>query len=99
MLTALMTSVSADERPFVFRGVTVIDGTVAGPGRQMDVVSSATALSRLTPRLALRKTRAIDARGKYLLPGLWDMHVHLAFLGHPPWNSGSLGSGCSLRRA
>src|SRR5262249_40703354 len=27
--------------------------------------------------------RVIDGRGKYLIPGLWDMHVHLAF----PWTS------------
>jgi len=25
--------------------------------------------------------RVIDARGKYLIPGLWDMHVHLSFFG------------------
>src|SRR5579864_8796972 len=23
-----------------------------------------------------KKARTIDARGKYLIPGLWDMHVH-----------------------
>src|SRR5262249_55640966 len=24
-------------------------------------------------------TRLIDGRGKFLIPGLWDMHVHTAF--------------------
>src|SRR4030095_16436341 len=26
-------------------------------------------------------TRIIDATGKYLIPGLWDSHVHLSYLG------------------
>ena len=26
-------------------------------------------------------TRTIDAAGKYLIPGLWDSHVHLSYLG------------------
>ena len=27
------------------------------------------------------ETRIIDATGKYLMPGLWDSHVHLSYLG------------------
>jgi len=27
------------------------------------------------------RTRIIDATGKYLMPGLWDSHVHLSYLG------------------
>lgn len=26
-----------------------------------------------------RSARVVDGRGKYLIPGLWDMHVHLGF--------------------
>src|SRR6266478_8236117 len=26
-----------------------------------------------------RRATVIDGRGKYLIPGLWDMHVHLSF--------------------
>jgi hypothetical protein len=28
--------------------------------------------------------RVIDGAGKYLMPGLWDMHTHLGFSGNPP---------------
>jgi imidazolonepropionase-like amidohydrolase len=28
---------------------------------------------------ATRGARLVDGRGKYLIPGLWDMHVHLSF--------------------
>jgi imidazolonepropionase-like amidohydrolase len=27
------------------------------------------------------RTRVIDARGQYLIPGLWDMHAHASFFG------------------
>src|SRR5215467_7063783 len=30
-------------------------------------------------------TRVINATGKYLIPGLWDMHVHSAFI-EPQWD-------------
>src|SRR6266699_4741176 len=26
-----------------------------------------------------RRATVIDGRGKYLIPGLWDLHVHLSF--------------------
>ena len=31
------------------------------------------------------KTNIIFAQGKYLIPGLWDMHVHTSFIA-PPWD-------------
>ena len=30
-----------------------------------------------------RSTRVIDGTGKYVIPGLWDMHAHLAVTGRP----------------
>lgn len=36
----------------------------------------------LTSNIRLDKnTTVIDATGKYVIPGLWDMHVHLEFAG------------------
>src|SRR5262245_18211879 len=49
----------------------------------MDVVILGDRIVKVGPRIRARKdARAIDARGKFLIPGLWDMHVHLAF----PWS-------------
>src|ERR1700675_1759917 len=32
-----------------------------------------------------RNIQIINAHGKYMIPGLWDMHVHSAFLS-PAWD-------------
>ena len=66
--------------PLVFDEVTVID-VQAGkriPGQRVVIVghriqSMGTAHGVKIPAGA----QIVDARGKYLIPGLWDMHVHL----------------------
>jgi imidazolonepropionase-like amidohydrolase len=40
-------------------------------------------------------TRAIDARGKTIIPGLWDMHAHIAL---PEWGPAYLGVGVTTAR-
>ncbi len=64
----------------VIQGATVVDvengrllpdQTVAVRGNR--IVSVQSARTSRTPAGA----RVIDGRGKYLIPGLWDMHVHL----------------------
>ena len=49
------------------------DTTVVITGDRITAVSSASAIQ--PPKNA----RVMDGRGKYLIPGLWDMHVHSAF--------------------
>jgi hypothetical protein len=84
LFTAFMAAAAADDEPVVFGGVTVIDGTGAGPRRLVDVVLAGSRIVEIGPKIhAPRDARAINARGKFLIPGLWDMHVHLAF----PWSS------------
>lgn len=60
--------------------MTVIDGTGASPKTDMIVIVSGeriTAVGR-SRRLAVpRKAQVVDARDMLLIPGLWDMHVHL----------------------
>jgi imidazolonepropionase-like amidohydrolase len=49
------------------------DMTVEIRGRTITAVDSA-------PRVRVTHgARIVDGRGKYLIPGLWDMHVHLSF--------------------
>src|SRR5689334_14091085 len=59
----------------VITGVTVIDcaGRVL-PDRTVIIEGTDIAEIRETGRL-----RGLDARGQYLIPGLWDMHVHLSW--------------------
>ena len=59
--------------------VTVIDGTGGPPIVHAFVLIRGDRISRVarqTIRSGAGATR-VDGRGKYLIPGLWDMHVHL----------------------
>ena len=75
-------------KPLVFLHVTVIDATGAPPhpdrmvivkdGRIVSVSKSGT--------LAIPPGgEVIDETGRYLIPGLWDMHIHLAFENWEPF--------------
>jgi hypothetical protein len=59
--------------------VTVIDATGAPPKPGMTVIITGERISALGKDGKVRlpeSTKVIDASGKYLIPGLWDMHVH-----------------------
>ena len=60
--------------------VTVIDGTGRDPqpGRTVVVLEGRIAAVRPADEVALGPdVRVIAGRGRYLIPGLWDMHAHL----------------------
>ena len=62
-----------------FTNVTVIDGTGAPPQPAMTVVVAGGRIAAIGAAGGLRVPDgavAIDASGKFLIPGLWDMHVH-----------------------
>lgn len=59
--------------------VTVIDGTDSLPRRDRTVVirgARITAVGPASSTPAPKGARILDGRGKYLVPGFWDMHVH-----------------------
>lgn len=67
--------------PVVIRDVTVISATGAPPAPGMTVVLSGGRIQAITTARQAkppRGARVVDGRGKYLIPGLWDMHTHLA---------------------
>jgi amidohydrolase family protein len=66
-------------RPLVFVHVTVLDMTGAAPRPDMAVMISGDRITGLAPSDGFRvpsDAQVIDAAGKFLIPGLWDMHVH-----------------------
>jgi imidazolonepropionase-like amidohydrolase len=68
-----------DARPLVLSGVTVIDATGAAPRPHMAVVIDKGRLAevgKVGTVVAPERARVLDASGKFLIPGLWDMHVH-----------------------
>jgi imidazolonepropionase-like amidohydrolase len=60
--------------------VTVIDGTGAAAKRDMTVVVEGERIAKVVPSAIAGPPagRVIDGRGKYLIPGLMDVHIHLA---------------------
>jgi imidazolonepropionase-like amidohydrolase len=67
--------------------VTVIDGTGAAPQPDMTVIVSGGRIVSLTPSKAAGPVRGrrLDGRGRFLIPGLIDAHIHLR--GASPANS------------
>jgi hypothetical protein len=67
--------------PLVFDGVTVIDVQQGRRLRAQRVVIVGNRIRTMGSVHAVRVpagARVVNARGKYLIPGLWDMHVHPA---------------------
>jgi len=63
----------------VFTHVTVIDGTGAAPRPDQSVTIEAGRIRELGPTRRVRApagAQIVDATGKFLIPGLMDMHVH-----------------------
>ncbi|HVF27019.1 MAG TPA: amidohydrolase family protein [Pyrinomonadaceae bacterium] len=72
---------AAQSRSIVLRNVTVIDATGSPPLPNMTVVISGNRIVALgrTERVRVpRNAQVINGTGKFLIPGLWDMHIHLS---------------------
>jgi hypothetical protein len=62
----------------VFEHATVIDATGAPPRVDVSVVIAQGRITAIGKDIRpVTGARIIDATGKFLIPGLWDMHVHL----------------------
>jgi imidazolonepropionase-like amidohydrolase len=90
MLSLAWTAGAAGPEPLVFVHVTVIDATSATPRLDQTVVidkGRITAVGNAARTRTPKDARIVDARGKFLIPGLWDMHVHIAGLNaDPAWS-------------
>jgi imidazolonepropionase-like amidohydrolase len=67
------------ESTLAILGGTLIDGTGAGPITDSAVVIHNGRIEAAGPRYRVKLPKhaeIVDARGKYVLPGLWDMHAH-----------------------
>jgi imidazolonepropionase-like amidohydrolase len=71
---------TAQNPSIAFTHVTVIDVTGAPSKSGMTVIVTGNQISAIgkTGKVRVPKnSRIIDATGKFLIPGLWDMHVHV----------------------
>ena len=80
VLLGVQVNQEAPSQLLVFNHVNVIDMTGAPPQADMTIVIQGTriiAIGKSSKIRIARAARVIDATGKYLIPGLWDMHTHL----------------------
>ena len=79
LVAQTQTSAAASSKIQVFSHATVIQMTGAPPLSDGTVVISANRITAVGPagKITVPKgAQLIDASGKFLIPGLWDMHVH-----------------------
>ena len=83
LLAAFLLQPARAERPIAFWNVSVVD-TAPGTVRAGMVVEVADGrITRVARATGARSANAVvvDGAGKFLIPGLWDSHVHLTKLG------------------
>jgi len=62
----------------LLRDVMLIDGTGAPPRPHMSVLVRSGIIEAVGEVLEVRGARVVEGRGRFLIPGLWDAHVHLS---------------------
>ena len=79
-------------------GATLIDGSGAPPVHDAIVVVSGGRITAAGPRASVtipRGATRIDVAGKYIIPGLWDMHAHYSQV---EWGPAYLAAGVTTAR-
>ena len=74
--------VSAQEPALAITHVNLIDATGSPVMTDMTVIVAGKQISQIGKSVATplpKGARVVEGRGKYLIPGLWDMHVHEVF--------------------
>jgi imidazolonepropionase-like amidohydrolase len=82
--TVAVRNAQAQSGATAFTNVTIIDGRSPAPRADRTVIIRGTRIVAEGPSASIRVpagARIIDGRGKFLSPGLWDMHVHTAMPG------------------
>jgi hypothetical protein len=78
VLSAVSTTAFCQPTPLAITHVTVIDATGSLPQKDMTVLILNGRISKIeqTVKKIPKKFNVINATGKFLIPGLWDAHVH-----------------------
>lgn len=72
-------ALSSSGQSLVIRNVTIVDATGAPPQPGMSVAIDKGQITRIRKSIRAPKgAEIVDGSGKFLIPGLWDMHVHIA---------------------
>jgi hypothetical protein len=81
ILVFSVAAVAAPTQPLRISNVTVVDVKTGGllAHRDVDIREGQIAAVLPTSSTPVGKARVVDGRGKFLIPGLWDCHVHLSW--------------------
>jgi imidazolonepropionase-like amidohydrolase len=80
--SAISAQTSSQPKQIAIAHVTVINPATASVQPDSIVVINADRITFVSHSVVVplaKNTRVIDGRGQFLIPGLWDMHVHSAF--------------------
>src|SRR5262245_50785553 len=68
---------STPTQPLVFTHVTIIDTSNGKLYADVTVVIQGNQITSVGKRVSIPKdAQVVDASGKFMIPGLWDMHFH-----------------------
>jgi N-acyl-D-aspartate/D-glutamate deacylase len=71
-------ALACSAQSLVIENVTVIDATGAGPRGGMSIGIEKGQITEIKKSIRAPKgADIVDGTGKFLIPGLWDMHVHI----------------------
>lgn len=76
VLTALLPATILAQQVTVLRGGTLIDGTGTAPQKNVDIVIKGDEIHAIGAGRIPADAVVIDVTGKYIVPGLWDKHLH-----------------------
>ena len=81
---AMAVAVPVAAQTLTITNATVVDVTTGALQRGMSVVVDGNRISSVAPNAprGSAKGQVVDAKGMYVIPGLWDMHTH-AYFGWP----------------
>ena len=78
LILGLASFSQAQNPTLLLQHVTVIDATGAEPRKAVDVLIRGNRIEKIAAHVSPpRGARVLPADGKFLIPGLWDMHVHV----------------------
>src|SRR5690349_4205795 len=83
LLMLAVASVRVAAQTLTFTNTTIVDVSDGTLRRGMTVVVEGNRIASVGPSPATspRRGQVIDAKGMYMIPGLWDMHTHAYFDG------------------
>ena len=84
LLALLLAALPLPAATIAIQDVTLIDVASGTARPHMTVIVDDGKVTRVGPALSTPVTHAISGKDKFLMPGLWDMHVHLYYKQYLP---------------